>query len=146
VSTNEGEAVVELKIPGRPEYVGVARLAILGVASRMRFSYDEVEDIRLAVGEACTTAIERAGSAHFDHQEVGIRCLIDPSRLVVEVTDNAPLAPPPDSPVLNEAGLDERSLGGVLIRILMDDVQHVDEPQAGRRGVRMIKYVAGLTR
>src|SRR5436190_8757467 len=90
VATNEGEAVVELTIPGKPEYVGVARLAILGVASRMRFSYDEVEDIRLAVGEACTTAIERASGAQFDHQLVQIRCLIDPSRLVVEVTDNAP--------------------------------------------------------
>src|SRR5438067_4550226 len=126
VSTNDGEAVVELSIPGKPEYVGVARLAILGVASRMRFSYDEVEDIRLAVGEACTTAIERANGARFDGQEVRIRCLIDPSRLVVEVTDNAPLVSAPE-PTLNEQGLDERGLGGVLIRILLDDVQRVEE-------------------
>jgi serine/threonine-protein kinase RsbW len=145
VSRNDGEAVVELTIPGKPEYVGVARLAILGVASRMRFSYDEVEDIRLAVGEACTTAIERAGGAQFDHQVVQIRCLIDPGRLVVEVTDNAPPVSPPE-PTLNEQGLDERGLGGVLIRILMDDVQSVDGPEAGRRGVRMIKYVASVAR
>jgi serine/threonine-protein kinase RsbW len=145
VSRNDGEAVVELTIPGKPEYVGVARLAILGVASRMRFSYDEVEDIRLAVGEACTTAIERANGARFDDQEVRIRCQIDPSRLVVEVTDNAPLVQTPE-PTLNEQGLDERSLGGVLIRILMDDVQSVDEPEGGRRGVRMIKYVASVAR
>src|SRR5947209_9805649 len=85
VSTSEGEAVVELTIPGKPEYVGVARLAILGVASRMRFSYDEVEDIRLAVGEACTTAIERASGIQAATAEVRVRCLIDPSRLVVEV-------------------------------------------------------------
>src|SRR5262249_31791142 len=100
----------------------------------MRFSYDEVEDIRLAVGEACTTAIERANGAHFDQQEVRVRCLIDPSRLVVEVTDNAPLVAAPE-PALNGQGLDERGLGGVLIRILMDDVQSVEEPDAGRRGV-----------
>jgi serine/threonine-protein kinase RsbW len=146
VSTNDGEAVVELTIPGKPEYVGVARLAILGVASRMRFSYDEVEDIRLAVGEACTTAIERANGARIEMQEVQIRCLIDPNRLVVEVTANTPLVPTPEPSVANESGLDERSLGGVLIRILMDDVQSVDGPDEGRRGVRMIKYVASVAR
>src|SRR5436309_9654876 len=137
---SESDAVVELTIPGKPEYVGVARLAILGVASRMRFSYDEVEDIRLAVGEACTTAIERASSAQITAQEVRIRCLIDPTRLVVEVSDSAPAST--DPPPLNETGLDERGLGGVLIRILMDDVQTADEPDTGLRLVRMIKYVA----
>jgi serine/threonine-protein kinase RsbW len=142
VATSEGEAVVELTIPGKPEYVGVARLAILGVASRMRFSYDEVEDIRLAVGEACTTAIERATGAQIAAQEVRVRCLIDPARLVVEVSDNAPLAPAAERPPVEPTDLDERSLGGVLIRILMDDVQSVDEPDSGRRLVRMVKYVA----
>jgi serine/threonine-protein kinase RsbW len=146
VSTNDGEAVVKLTIPGKPEYVGVARLAILGVASRMRFSYDEVEDIRLAVGEACTTAIERAHGAGLDSQEVRVCCLIDPNRLVVEVTDNAPLTPAPEPSVTNESGWDERGLGGVLIRILMDDVQSVEGPDEGRRGVRMIKYVASVAR
>jgi len=142
VATSDGEAVVELTIPGKPEYVGVARLAILGVASRMRFSYDEVEDIRLAVGEACTTAIERSGSAQITAQEVRIRCLIDPTRLVVEVSDGAPVPASPEASSANDSGLDERGLGGVLIRILMDDVQTADEPDTGRRLVRMIKYVA----
>jgi len=143
VATSEGEAVVELTIPGKPEYVGVARLAILGVASRMRFSYDEVEDIRLAVGEACTTAIERASSAQITAQEVHIRCLIDPTRLVVEVSDNAPVEATPDPAPTPDTGPDDlRSLGGVLIRILMDDVQTADEPDSGRRVVRMVKYVA----
>jgi serine/threonine-protein kinase RsbW len=146
VATSEGEAVVELTIPGKPEYVGVARLAILGVASRMRFSYDEVEDIRLAVGEACTTAIERASGAHITAPEVRVRCLIDPSRLVVEVCDNAPLTPEPEPANVSDSVLEERSLGGVLIRILMDDVQTTKDPQTGRNVVRMIKYVASVTR
>jgi serine/threonine-protein kinase RsbW len=146
VSIQEGEAIVELTIPGKPEYVGVARLAILGVASRMRFSYDEVEDIRLAVGEACTTAIERANGSQSPEQEVRVRCLIDPTRLVVEVSDNV-LPTNGEQPAPNpETTLDERGLGGVLIRILMDDVQSVEEAETGRRGVRMIKYVASATR
>jgi serine/threonine-protein kinase RsbW len=146
MANSDGEAVVELTIPGKPEYVGVARLAILGVASRMRFSYDEVEDIRLAVGEACTTAIERATGARREDHEVRVRCLIDPTRLVVDVTDDAPATPPAEPPAVGESGLDERSLGGVLIRILMDDVQTLEETGTGRRGVRMIKYMAGMAR
>ena len=59
--TDPQAETVQLLIPCRPEYVGVARLAVLGIASRMPFSYDEVEDVRLAVGEACTHAVERAG-------------------------------------------------------------------------------------
>src|SRR5436305_9844979 len=88
VATNDGEAVVELIIPSRPEYVGVARLAILGVASRMRFSYDEVEDIRLAVGEACTRSIDRLEGAREGAAEehvIRLRCLIDANRLTIEV-------------------------------------------------------------
>jgi len=145
VATNDGEARVELLIPGRPEYVGVARLAILGVASRMRFSYDEVEDIRLAVGEACTTAIERTNDAGLPCQPIRIRCLIDSSQLVIEVRDNAPIpepmAAPPSAP-----NLDERSLGGVLIRILMDDVTTHTDPETGQRIVRMVKHVGHGTR
>lgn len=47
---------VELKIPAKPEYVGVIRLLMAGVASRLGFSADDIEDIKLAVAEACTNA------------------------------------------------------------------------------------------
>jgi serine/threonine-protein kinase RsbW len=143
VSTNEGEAVVELTIPGKPEYVGVVRLAILGVASRMRFSYDAIEDIRLAVGEACTTAIERANGAG-GAPEIRVRCVIHPEKLTVEVCDNTPALAVVESAPAAEGGLDERTLGGVLIRILMDDV--TTNHENGVRVVRMVKYVANVTR
>lgn len=138
MSRKDEEAVVELIIPARPEYVSVARLAILGVASRMPFSYDEVEDVRLAVGEACTSTIERingAGGAN----EVRLRCLIDANKLVVEVFDPSPLLPEPVAAGAGMGSMDEPSLGGVLIRILMDDV--VTEPHQDGRVVRLVKYV-----
>jgi serine/threonine-protein kinase RsbW len=51
---------VRITIPSRSEYVRVVRLAVLGIASRMAFSYDDVEDIKLAVSEACNNAILHA--------------------------------------------------------------------------------------
>src|SRR5690349_2559844 len=84
-------AVVTLTIPCAPEYVGTARLTILGVASRMGFSYDQVEDIRLAVGEACTNAIERAGRRGEGDAEgsISIRSQVEPTRLIIEVEDQS---------------------------------------------------------
>jgi len=138
-------AEVELTIPSRPEYVGVARLAILGVASRMRFSYDEVEDIRLAVGEACTRSIDRLnGSQADDGHAIRLRCLIDSNRLTIEVRNPLSLGVPrPEPPPPDVTGVvQEPDLSGVLIRILMDEVDSEDQPDQGVQILRMVKYVA----
>ncbi|MDE3840718.1 anti-sigma B factor RsbW [Bacillus methanolicus] len=51
---------IEMKIPARPEYVGVIRLTLSGIASRMGFSYDDIEDLKIATSEACTNAVQHA--------------------------------------------------------------------------------------
>lgn len=137
-------AEVELHIPSRPEYVGVARLAILGVASRMRFSYDEVEDIRLAVGEACTRSIDRLnGGQSPDGHTIRLRCLIDSNRLTIEVRNPLVKAAPRLEPVPDVSGLPpENDLSGVLIRILMDEVDSEEREAEGVQILRMVKYVA----
>jgi serine/threonine-protein kinase RsbW len=130
---------VQLIIPCRPEYVGVARLAILGIASRMPFSYDEVEDVRLAVGEACTHAVERAGTAA---ASIRIVSTINSHALKIEVSDDVPsntiAAPTEESRLLEEAGVDHKDLGALLMEILVDDVT-IDTDAAGTRVV-LTKY------
>ena len=107
----------------------------------MRFCYDEVEDIRLAVGEACTSVLDRLeGTAGAG--PIRIRCLIDAGRLTVEVTDSVPANPRPPTPK-PDAGLpDDVQLGSVLIRILMDEVTAEEDLAAGTHTIRMVKYVA----
>jgi serine/threonine-protein kinase RsbW len=137
-------AIVTLSIPCTPEYVGTARLAILGVASRMGFSYDQVEDIRLAVGEACANAIERSGfrAGVPATSELTIRSHVEHSRLTVEVEDRGGrgtvLGMDTSRPAADIDGMNSQELGALLMEILVDEVS-VEAIDGGTR-VRLIKY------
>jgi serine/threonine-protein kinase RsbW len=46
-------AVVELTVPALTAYLGVVRTATAGLAARLSFTLDEIEDLRIAVDQAC---------------------------------------------------------------------------------------------
>lgn len=49
----ENQDEVRLAVPTRPEYLGLARVTAGGIASRLGFSFEQVEDLRLAIDEMC---------------------------------------------------------------------------------------------
>jgi serine/threonine-protein kinase RsbW len=57
-------ADVELRLPADGAYVSVLRTLTAGLAARLDFTIDDVEDLRIAVGEACALVLDeaRAGS------------------------------------------------------------------------------------
>jgi serine/threonine-protein kinase RsbW len=118
---------VELEIPARAEFVALARLVVSSVAlSRRELADDRIDDLKLAVSEACTNAIEAHGA--IDVQErVTVRCEESDDRLEVLVEDRGagfdPTSLPEHPPVTDPDRLNfERGLGIPLIRSLVDEV------------------------
>ena len=67
VMQDEVRDEVRLAVPATPEFLRLARITASGLASRMGFSYDEVEDLRLAIDELCFVLIGsrgRVGTVH----------------------------------------------------------------------------------
>lgn len=50
-------------VPARSEFVHVVRTVVAGVAARLDFSYDAIDDLRIAVDEACAHLLEGAPGA-----------------------------------------------------------------------------------
>jgi serine/threonine-protein kinase RsbW len=60
---NGGErprADVELRVPADGAYVSVLRSTAAGIASRLDFTLEGIEDLRIAVGEACAMVLPEA--------------------------------------------------------------------------------------
>jgi anti-sigma regulatory factor (Ser/Thr protein kinase) len=103
-------------LPAAAEFARLARLTVAGLANRIGFSYDEVEDLRIAVGEACSLLMsgERSGSL-----ELVFR--IQPSQLEIVVTGTVdPRAAAADglSRQILEAVVDVFDLGPDRVRLV----------------------------
>ncbi len=71
---------VKLVVPAQPEFLRLARVTAAGLAGRIGFSFDEVEDLRLAIDELCFGLTGPTGR----HGTVELRYVIDGGELVVE--------------------------------------------------------------
>ncbi len=55
--------VVEVRLPASGAYLSVLRTATAGLAARLNFTLDEIEDLRIAVDEACAMLLPQADPA-----------------------------------------------------------------------------------
>ena len=55
-----GRAHVELRVPADSAFVSVLRTTSAGLAARLDFTLDDIEDLRMAVGEACAIVLSGA--------------------------------------------------------------------------------------
>jgi serine/threonine-protein kinase RsbW len=74
--------VVHLTVPADGGYLGVLRTATAGLAARLQFALDEIEDLRIAVDEACAMLLAIAAR----DAELDCRFVVTEDALTVEVT------------------------------------------------------------
>ncbi|SBT50757.1 ATP-binding protein [Micromonospora narathiwatensis] len=74
--------VVHLTVPADGGYLGVLRTATAGLAARLQFALDEIEDLRIAVDEACAMLLAIATR----NAELECRFAVTEDALTVEVT------------------------------------------------------------
>jgi serine/threonine-protein kinase RsbW len=135
--------VVELEIPARPEFVGLARLVVSSLASSRRtLADDRIDDLKLALSEACTNAIEAHAEVSVD-ERVLVRWSEADDRVEVHVEDRGPgFDPgilPEHPPVTDPERLNfERGLGIPLIRSLVDQVAFATAD--GGTSVRLVMF------
>jgi len=127
-------ANIKLTIPCQAEFVSVVRLAISGVATRMSFPIEDIEDIKIAVSEACTNVVQHAYTSA-NHGNIDIECNVLPSKLEIVVKDSGKgfdTSKLESNPKVSHP--DERlgmGLGITFMRNLMDEVKINSEEGSG---------------
>ena len=137
---------VEVRLPNRPEFVAVARLAVSAVACRLNFDIEAIEDIKVAVGEACNNAIEHGCPSSDGAEMISLRCEIEEEALVITVSDSGDGFDPATATRQRSQGavtLSERGLGMLLIEALMDEAAFSSIPGDGTK-VRMVKRLRAM--
>jgi serine/threonine-protein kinase RsbW len=83
----------EVRLPADSAYVAVLRMATAGLAARLDFTLDDIEDLRMAVGEASAILLDRARPGG----RLIARFYLEGDRIEVRVSTDAVNPTPPDT-------------------------------------------------
>ena len=132
---------VEVRLPSRLGYEKVAMSTAAAVAQLMGFGKDRIEDLKTAVAEACSNAIEH-GNQLSEARTVGVTLSAGNNALEVKVIDAGKgvknLPPPPDIDLKMHGRQDTRGMGMFLIKALVDEAEWVAGANGNNSYVRLV--------
>jgi anti-sigma regulatory factor (Ser/Thr protein kinase) len=114
-------AAVQLQIPPKSVYVGVARLAVAGLGRAAGFDEDAVFHLKAAVSEALSTAA-LDGDEDGEHPPVSLSWEEDPDSVVIEVRHAGALQEPAS---VDLAEAERRAMSVALLRSLLDECEFI---------------------
>src|SRR6266404_7201388 len=95
----DGTRSIHLRIPAKPEYITLCRLALTGLAQLRDIGEDTMADLKLALTEAVSNSVRHAygeeGDGHVD-----ITYELRPDRLDIQVVDDGNGFDPDEAPAI----------------------------------------------
>lgn len=119
---------VTVSVPAHPRYVQIVRTVLSGVAARLDFPYDAIEDLKILVDEACAQLLP--------HRPETLTVAVRPwdDRLEVTISADVDVATwPPDGA--------ERTLAWQVLNALADEAAW--ERADGSPALRLAKATGG---
>jgi serine/threonine-protein kinase RsbW len=135
---------IRLQIPAHADYVDLVRLCLYGIATDMGFSLEAIEDMKVAVSEACNSSVLHANPT-VSVNMIDIVFEFNETCLSIRVKDNGPSFNYQDTldqvTPLHDLEITELHAGGLglfLMEALMDEVTVLTE---NGTEVILIKYI-----
>jgi serine/threonine-protein kinase RsbW len=120
---------IDLQYPSEPRYVYEVRRLFQEFLRGAPVSADELEDLKIALSEACANAIAH-GSPSGTRSHFSVRCRLTPDELVMEVADEGDgFSPRPGVPLPDDYSPSGRGI--FLMQHFCDDV-HVERRDGGK--------------
>ncbi len=134
---------IVVQTPGEISYLHRIRQFIAGIASESGMSGEDIDNIELAVDEACANVIEHGYESDTPDKSITIRMEIDPSKLVLTIIDQGKNFDPRarKHPDINQLINMKRDggLGISLIKRVMDAIDYRRTPE-GQNELILTKY------
>lgn len=134
-----GEArSVRLRIPAKPEYITLVRLALSGLSRLQPLDPETLGELKLAVTEACSNSVRHGYGGGEGTVQVSYELQSD--KLIVEVEDDGPGFDPNELRRQAE-DLSEGGLGIAIIRSVADEFEAGERAGGGGSRLRFVKYL-----
>jgi len=135
-----GSIRVDVEMFGDPRGLALIRRLVAASAATVKVSSNALNDLKLAVTEACTNVIKHAFK--FDSSR-RFRVSLQSSPIVYQilVRYDDPTFDPAGITVPNLEEVQDSGFGVFIIRQVMDDVRYTTDPASGAVELRMIKIL-----
>ncbi|MEO3945533.1 anti-sigma B factor RsbW [Gorillibacterium sp. CAU 1737] len=137
---------IALTLPAEAECIDIARLTLYGISNQMGFSYEDIEDMKVAIAEACNNVVLHAYPS--DPQgTIDIEFWLNEGDLTITVSDSGTSFAYEELGELGQASmpyegktLDDISAGGLGIYLMQALMDRVEVEQETGTKVTLTKY------
>lgn len=123
---------IELRLPPLPEYVSIARLCLAGIGARLSLPLETIEELKVALAEACTNVVQHAYGPSDEDKDIRILFAFNEDSLTMIVEDTG-RGFDPSKDLQPPTPEKDRGLGLFLIKALVDEVTIDSAPGKGTR-------------